>query len=103
MQERGVAILTEFIRHNTERFPDRVALVVGDERVTYRQLGQQVAGLGQRLPTEGVGPETITAICTRQPAMAIVAVLAVWSAGGAYLPLDPDFPDKVLHRWVANA
>lgn len=98
-----MANLAEFIRHNIMCFPDRIALVTGDGNITYGQLGQQITALGQRLPAERAGPETITAICTRQPAMAIAAVLAVWSAGGAYLPLDPDFPGETLRHWVTSA
>ncbi|WP_433734125.1 amino acid adenylation domain-containing protein [Nocardia sp. CA-129566] len=91
------------IRRGIENFADAVALVDDGRVLTYRELGHRVDVMADRLRRNGVEPETVTAICVRQPAVAIVAVLAVWAVGGAYLPLDADFPDDTLRRWLAGS
>lgn len=91
------------IRRGIENFADAVALVDDGRTLTYRELGHRVDTMADRLRRNGVEPETVTAICVRQPAAAIVAVLAVWAVGGAYLPLDADFPDDTLRRWMAGS
>lgn len=91
------------IRCGIENFADAVALVDDGRALTYRELGHRVDAMADRLRRNGVEPETVTAICVRQPAVAIVSVLAVWAVGGAYLPLDADFPDDTLRRWMAGS
>ncbi|MFI7669487.1 amino acid adenylation domain-containing protein [Nocardia sp. NPDC049526] len=91
------------IRRGIENFADTVALVDDGRALTYRELGHRIDAVANRLRHTGVGHEQVTAICVRQPAAAIVSVLAVWAVGGAYLPLDADFPDETLRRWMAGS
>ncbi|WP_330253424.1 amino acid adenylation domain-containing protein [Nocardia sp. NBC_00565] len=91
------------IRRGIENFADAVALVDNGRALTYRELGHRVDAVADRLRHNGVEPETVTAICVREPSTAIVSVLAVWAVGGAYLPLDADFPDETLRRWMAGS
>ncbi|HEV7517943.1 MAG TPA: amino acid adenylation domain-containing protein, partial [Thermoanaerobaculia bacterium] len=84
--------LHELIFAQAGRIPEAVALVGGEERLTYRELGSLAHRLAGRLRTLGVGPEVRVAVCLeRRPALA-VSLLAVLAAGGAYVPLDPGYP-----------
>ncbi len=77
-----------------ERAPEALA-VLGSrgERLTYRELDRRASRLARYLRRLGVGPEVPVALSLpRSPEMA-VAVLAVVQAGGAYLPLDPAYPE----------
>lgn len=74
------------------RLPESTALVLAAERVSYRQLTHRIGGLARLLQAAGVTPETIVGVYLDDPAEKIVAVLAIWAAGGAYLPLDTGFP-----------
>jgi len=79
------------------RFPDRTAVVCGDEALTYRELSRRVERLARELRQRGVGPEARVALAAgRSPAM-VAGLLAVLAAGGAYVPLDPALP---AGRWA---
>ncbi|WP_459549251.1 AMP-binding protein [Nocardia sp. X0981] len=60
--------------------------------LTYREFDSRVNRLARRLIAAGVGAETPVAVAVRDSADLVVAVFAVLTAGGAYLPLDPDDP-----------
>jgi amino acid adenylation domain-containing protein len=72
--------------------PQRPAIVGADEALSYGTLVARAATLASRLRELGVGPEVVVGSCLpRGPALA-VAVLGIWMAGGAYLPVDQDGP-----------
>ncbi|MFD4351019.1 amino acid adenylation domain-containing protein [Nocardia sp. NPDC058518] len=74
--------------------PDAVALSFGTEHWTYRELAVRANRLAHRLIAQGVGPESVVAIVLDRSATLIVAMLAVSTAGAAYLPIDPSYPSE---------
>jgi amino acid adenylation domain-containing protein len=75
-----------------EQAPSTVALVGGDTQVTYGQLVDRAAQVGDRLVAMGIGPgDRVGVLMPRVPG-AIVAILGVLGAGAAYVPVDPDQP-----------
>jgi amino acid adenylation domain-containing protein len=86
-----------------ERSPDSVALVFEDERLTYRELNSRANQLAQHLQSLGVGPEILVAICVERSPDMVVGLLGVLKAGGAYLPLDPDYPRERLAFMLEDA
>ncbi|PYS97071.1 MAG: hypothetical protein DMF50_02025 [Acidobacteria bacterium] len=85
------------------RRPDALAVVCGEERVTYAVLNRRANRLARRLREQGVGPETRVAICLERSIEMIVAILAVLKAGGAYVPLDPAYPRDRLAFMLDDA
>jgi amino acid adenylation domain-containing protein/FkbH-like protein len=85
------------------RTPERIALVAGEARLTYRELGERAARLAERLRRQGVGPEVRVAICAPRSSALVVGLLAVLQAGGAYVPLDPAYPAERLAWMVADS
>ncbi len=75
-----------------ERTPDLVAVVFEGQQLTYRELNQQANQLAHYLCDLGVGPESLVSLLTMRGTPLLIAILAVFKAGGAYLPLDPDHP-----------
>jgi amino acid adenylation domain-containing protein/non-ribosomal peptide synthase protein (TIGR01720 family) len=73
-----------------------VALICGDEQISYRELNARANSLAWRLRRHGVGPDRLVGLAVSRSAEMIVALLAVLKAGGAYLPLDPDYPSERL-------
>ena len=95
--------LHEGFRAQARRRPDAVALVGEDGVVTYGALDARAARLARDLRARGVGPETIVGVAAGRSTPLPLAILAVLKAGGAYLPLDPDYPDERLHYMLADA
>jgi amino acid adenylation domain-containing protein len=76
--------------------PDAVALVFGDEQVSYRELGRRVNQLAHFLRGLGVGPEVLVGIMMERSLEMVVGLMGVLKAGGAYVPLEPSYPKDRL-------
>ena len=72
--------------------PDAVALVFGEESLTYRDLDARANRLANALVRMGAGAESRVAVCVERSIGMVVAMLAALKAGAAYLPLDPAYP-----------
>jgi amino acid adenylation domain-containing protein len=89
--------LHQLVARQAERTPEAVAVRSETETLTYGELRDEVEELSARLRGCGVGREVpVTVLLPRTPAL-VCALLAVLDAGGAYLPLDPDYPrDRIV-------
>ncbi|WAC73175.1 amino acid adenylation domain-containing protein [Roseateles sp. SL47] len=85
-------LLHERFEAGVRLHPKRLALVCGDERLSYEDLNARANRLAHALRATGVRPDDRVAICMQRHAGLVVAVLAVLKAGGAYVPLDPAYP-----------
>uniref|UniRef100_UPI003F49563B amino acid adenylation domain-containing protein n=1 Tax=Streptomyces chartreusis TaxID=1969 RepID=UPI003F49563B len=85
------------------RTPDAVAVVSGDVSLTFAELDERAARLAGLLAARGVGPESVVALAVPRSADSVVAILAVLRAGGAYLPLDLDYPADRLGYMLQDA
>ncbi|MGH8921818.1 MAG: AMP-binding protein, partial [Actinomycetes bacterium] len=74
--------------------PDALAVHDGRHDLTYAQLIDSAAELAKALRSRGVGPGSAVGLLVPHSVQAVVAQLAVWWAGGHYVPLDPDHPDE---------
>ncbi|WP_240528921.1 non-ribosomal peptide synthetase, partial [Streptomyces humi] len=93
----------ELVAERTASTPDAVGVVAGDTFLTYDGLARRAARLAHRLRAMGVGAESVVALCLERGADLAVAVLAVWQAGAAYLPLDPDYPAERLRFMLTDS
>jgi amino acid adenylation domain-containing protein len=82
----------QLVSQAAEDNPGAVALVAAGERLTYAELEARSSQLAAHLQSLGVGPEVVVAICLERSFEFVISALAVWKAGGAYLPLDPSWP-----------
>ena len=83
--------------------PEAIALEDGDHLLSYGALNAGANRLARRLRSLGVRADSIVAVCMARSFDMVTALLAVWKAGAAYLPLDPDTPDERLDYMLADA
>jgi amino acid adenylation domain-containing protein len=85
------------------RTPGAVAVMFGDETLTYAELDRRANQLAHSLRRRGAGPETRVALCLERSVDLIVALFGTLKAGAAYLPLDPSHPPDRLAYMLADA
>ncbi|HEV8580076.1 MAG TPA: non-ribosomal peptide synthase/polyketide synthase [Thermoanaerobaculia bacterium] len=83
--------LHELVALRAERSPAALAVVAGEERLSYGELMAKARTLARRLRRLGVGPEIPVALCVERSADLVIGALGILEAGGVYLPLDPDY------------
>ncbi|MGE3267196.1 MAG: amino acid adenylation domain-containing protein [Chloroflexota bacterium] len=88
----------ELFDEQVERAPDAVAVVAGDQQVSYRELQRRANQLAHRLIRLGVGPDVLVGVRMERSLNLIVGLLAILKAGGAYVPLDLDYPPE--RQWL---
>ncbi|WP_328928131.1 non-ribosomal peptide synthase/polyketide synthase [Streptomyces sp. NBC_00190] len=86
------AVLSEVFADQVARTPDAVAVVCEGERLTYGELDARADGLAHVLRAHGVGPEVRVGVFLPRGTAPIVTLLAVFKAGGVFVPLDPEYP-----------
>lgn len=86
----------DLIESQAAQTPDSVAVTCGADKCTYRELNERANQLARRLVREGVAPDRVVAVWLDRSLEMLVAVLAVLKSGGAYLPLDPAYPQERL-------
>lgn len=97
------ATVAQLFEEQAARTPDVVALRFEDQRRTYAELNAAANRLARELVARGVGPERIVALALPRSIEAVVAMLAVVKAGGAYLPVDLEYPEDRIAYLVADA
>ncbi|RDI25335.1 non-ribosomal peptide synthetase [Lentzea flaviverrucosa] len=88
----GDSTLPRLVAAQTARTPDATALVVGERRLSYREVGERAARIAAALRAGGTGPGSLVAVALPRSADLVPALLGVLKAGAAYLPVDPRFP-----------
>ncbi|WP_405167764.1 non-ribosomal peptide synthase/polyketide synthase [Nocardia sp. NBC_01499] len=83
--------------------PDAVAVVCGDDELTYRDIDVRAARLARVLISCGVGLDGVVAVALPRSTDLIVALLGVLKAGGGYLPIDPAYPSDRLAFILTDA
>ncbi|WP_328952935.1 non-ribosomal peptide synthetase [Kitasatospora purpeofusca] len=85
------------------RAPDGIAVVAGAVRTTYAELDRRAGAVARELRRSGVGRGSLVGVCLERDEWLIPALLGVWKAGAAYVPLDPAYPASRLEFIAADA
>jgi amino acid adenylation domain-containing protein len=103
----GVSCPTEpmhrLIEKQVEITPDAIAVVMGPESLTYRELNEKANQLAHHLRSLGVGPEFMVGLCLERSLDTVVSILGILKAGGAYVPLDLAYPKDRLAFMIDDA
>ncbi len=97
------ATLATLCAAQAERTPDAIALISGEQQLSFAALHEQADALGAASRALGVRPGVVVGIALPRTPTLVIAVLAVHKAGGAYLALDPSYPAERIRFIVADA
>jgi amino acid adenylation domain-containing protein len=90
------------IEAQARRSPDAAAVCCDGRTLAYGELNRQANRLAHRLRELGVGPDVPVALCLPRSQRMVVGLLAILKAGGAWVPLDPAYPDARLCLMVRD-
>ena len=102
LASRGGTTVHGLVEEQATRHPDEVALVAGEQRLTYAELDQAANQLAHYLARRGAGPGARVALCSERGTDLVVGVLAVLKCGAACVPLDPEYPPARLAFMLAD-
>ncbi|WP_136807589.1 non-ribosomal peptide synthetase [Desulfosediminicola flagellatus] len=95
--------LHELFSASATQNPDRLAVVCGGQRLTYRQLDERSDAIALHLERVGADTETVIGVCLDRSVDLIASILAILKTGAAYLPLEPDHPKSRLHNMLSDS
>lgn len=93
----------ELFEGQVRAHPNSIAVMHGERQLTYRQLNARANRLARMLRAHGLQREGVVAVVTERNLDWISAVLAIFKAGGVYLPIAPHFPTWRIARTLARA
>ena len=91
------------IAEQAARTPEATAVLFKDQALSYRELNERSNQLAHYLRSLGVGPDKRVGIAIERSCEMIIALLGILKSGGAYLPLDPTYPQERLAELLADA
>ncbi|HEX6861604.1 MAG TPA: condensation domain-containing protein, partial [Thermoanaerobaculia bacterium] len=99
----GEPLLHRLFEAQAARTPDSIAVVAGEEELTYAELNEKAGRLARHLRRLGVGPESRVGLSVDRSTAMLVGMLGVLKAGGAYVPLDPAYPQDRLAYMIEDS
>jgi len=79
-----------------QRTPEAIALIHGEQQLSYNDLNCRANRVAHYLIEQGVGPDSLIGVCVERSVDMAVGMLAVLKAGGTYVPLAPTYPASYL-------
>jgi amino acid adenylation domain-containing protein len=95
--------LHRLFEDRVQAVPHRTALVFEGGYLTYRELNQRANRLARLLREKGVGADTVVGVMVERSFHMIIAILAVLKAGGAYLPIDTEYPAERVYSMLEDS
>jgi acyl-CoA synthetase (AMP-forming)/AMP-acid ligase II len=86
----------EFLENSTKKHPDKIALIWGDQRMSYRELNTMAARFASALVEKGIGKGDRVVIVNPNSVETIVAIFGILKAGGVFLVLHHSVKEKKL-------
>ena len=96
----GLATLLEA---QVARTPEALAVVMGQARLSFRELDARANQVAHRLRRMGVGPDVRVGLCVERSLELVVGLWGILKAGGAYVPLDPAYPPERLRYMLEDS
>lgn len=99
----NLVCLHQILEDRVSKTPDRIAMIFEDQRVTYRELNERANVVAHKLISLGVVSNAIVGLGADRSVEQVVAILGIHKAGGAYMGLDPDFPEHRINYVIEDS
>ncbi len=93
----------KLFEEQVEKTPDNIAVVYEEKSFTYRELNERANQLARILRDKGVKSDSIVAIMVEKSLDMIVGIMSVLKSGGAYLPIDPEYPKDRIEYMLEDS
>jgi amino acid adenylation domain-containing protein/thioester reductase-like protein len=94
--------LSQFLKIQAEKAPDSIAIVDGSTSITYHELDSVTDSLAAYLQHQGVTGNKLVGIFMEKSTDYVIACFAALKAGGAYMPLQLEYPDSMLSKIIVQ-
>ncbi|MCH7322499.1 amino acid adenylation domain-containing protein [Solibacillus sp. MA9] len=95
--------IPQLFEEQVEKTPNHIAIAYVGEKLTYKELNEKANAFARVLKEKGVGPEVIVAVMVNRSIEMVIGMMAVLKAGGAYLPIDPKYPQNRIEYMLKNS
>lgn len=93
----------ELFEAQARKLPDHVAVVHDGREMTYRELDERSNQLARMLRKRGIGNNSVVGILVNRSLELVIGMLGIMKAGGAYLPINPTFPNERIVHMVEDS
>jgi len=100
---RGPARFAQMLEQRAARQPNKQAVVCDEGQLTYAELNKRANQLASHLRDVGVGPDMVVAVFSERCPELVVAIVGIIKAGGAFLPLDPNYPEDRIEYMLEDS
>ncbi|MDG1462419.1 MAG: amino acid adenylation domain-containing protein [Gammaproteobacteria bacterium] len=95
--------LVSLLAQQASATPDALALSYGKVRLSYREVEQRSNQLAHYLRLQGISGEALIGVCMDRSIDMVISLLAIVKSGGAYVPMDPEYPTQRLQHMAEDA
>ncbi|MCB5951768.1 amino acid adenylation domain-containing protein [Enterococcus sp. BWT-B8] len=92
-----------WFEENVKKYPDRIAVGIGDKEVTYAELNQMANGVAKKLKESGVRRQDVVGLLFHRSIEFVASIYGVLKVGAAYLPIDVELPNKRIEYILENS
>lgn len=101
-QKNEVDIVKQ-IENIAKKYPEKIAIVDGSEKTTYKNLNEKANQLAHYLQTQNIEHARLIAVCIPQSTSRIIAFLAILKTGATYLPIDGELPQARIQMMIDDS
>jgi len=86
-----------------EQTPENLAVVFGEQSLSYKELNKAANQLAHHLISLGIGAETRVGSCIERSLEMIISLLGILKTGATFVPLDPEYPQQRLQFMLEDS
>ncbi|EPR11937.1 hybrid non-ribosomal peptide synthetase/type I polyketide synthase [Ruminiclostridium papyrosolvens] len=99
----GDKTIHELIKEQVGRTPENIAVVHGEEKISYRELDSRAEAVSQNIMEKGIDCDEVVGILLNPSVDMFTAILGVLKAGAAYLPIDANYPQQRIEYMLKDS